>query len=187
MRSSFVLSIALTSIALISSCGAHREATAPSLAKVTPTTAATSKPVDHGPPLDFILDPVQRDPDWTAASEALRGKRAIVLVLTSWDGGSLVLLRELSPLLRTLPSDGACLLVAMQPLSDRTLVAEFFDAEETPCARAIGDPSRGRLGDLSKVTVIPATLVLRADGTMVGVAPGQVKAKEVREVFEQAK
>ena len=186
---SFVVFLA-TCVALSSAivaCSGHRPVVDPPETKSAPSSTATSKPEDHGPPLDFILDPVARDPDWTAASESLRGKRAIVVVLTTWDGGSLALLRELAPLLRTLPEDGACMLVAMQPLADRPLVAEFFDVEETPCARAIGDPTRGRLGDLAKVTVIPATVVLRADGTLVGAAPGQVKAKEVREVFDRAK
>ncbi len=154
-------------------------------------TSESAKPVAKaeplGPPIDFILDPVLRDAEFQPASEQLRGKRAIVVVVTTWDGSSLVLLRNLAPLLRTLPADTQCMLVAMQPLADRPLISTFFDAEETPCIRAIGDPARARLGDLAKIKVIPATLVLRADGVPVGVAAGVVTAASVKDELEKAK
>lgn len=152
---------------------------------VAPTATTAAAPA--GPPLEFILDPVLRDNDWTAASESLRGKRAIVLVLASWDGASLVQLRLLAPMLRALPADTTCMLVAMQPLGDRPLVAAFFDAEENPCFRAIGDPTRGRLGDLAKVQAVPSTIVLRADGSLVGVAPGVVDEAAVKAQLEKAR
>jgi hypothetical protein len=168
-------------------CPGAKKVDGPPGAPSPSTSASTVGVAPAGPPLDFILDPVLRDPDWTPASEQLRGKRAVVLVLTSWDSMSLVLLRKLSPLLRTLPSDATCMLVAMQPLADRPIVSAFFDGEETPCLRAIGDPARGRLGDLAKVTVVPSTVVLRADGTLAGVAPGVVEADAVHEELEKAK
>ncbi|GAC1393411.1 MAG: hypothetical protein NVSMB47_00660 [Polyangiales bacterium] len=152
-----------------------------------PTTAPRPAATVSGPPLDFVLDSVQRDADWAPASEQLRGKRAVILVLTSWDGGSLVLLRTLAPMLRALPPDATCLLVAKQPLADRVLAATLFDAEDTPCLRAMADPTRGRVGDLAKVTIVPATLVLRADGRLVGASPGVVTADTVRAALDAAR
>ena len=168
------------------SCAAKKPVEGPTTTPTTTTTATTAA-TPAGPPLEFILDPVLRDNDWTAASEALRGKRAIVLVLASWDGASLVQLRLLAPMLRALPADATCMLVAMQPLCDRPLVAAFFDAEENPCLRAIADPTRGRLGDLAKVQAVPSTIVLRADGSLVGVAPGVVDEAAVKAQLEKAR
>lgn len=145
------------------------------------------KPVARGAPLDFVLDPLDRDYEHRPESEVLRGKRAIVLALETFDVGSLVALRTLAPLLNELPADVACLQVAMQPIGDRPLVGPFMDAEKTPCRRAIGDVKRGRLGDLAKITVIPTVLVLRADGTLVGARAGTVTVEEIRALLEQAK
>lgn len=141
----------------------------------------------HGAPLDFILDPVDREFDAVPESEALRGKRSIVLVLTTYDVGSLLALRTLSPLLNELPKDAACLQVALQPLGDRPLIGPYMDAEKTPCRRAIGDPKRGRLGDLAKVKIVPTVLVLRPDGSLVGGISGTITLEGVRALLEQAK
>jgi hypothetical protein len=180
---SWALSLALA----LSACAPKKPVDGPSLAPTATATATAKTAANPGPPLDFILDPVLRDNDWTPASEALRGKPSIVLVLASWDGSSLVQLRLLAPLLRATAKDTNCMLVAMQPLGDRPLVAAFFDAEDNPCLRAIGDPTRGRLGDLAKVQAIPSTIVLRADGTLVGVAPGVVDEAAVKAQLEKAR
>jgi hypothetical protein len=75
----------------------------------------------------------------------------------------------------------------MQPIGDREIIAAFLDAEKTPCRRAIGDPKRGRLGDLAAVKVIPAVIVLRADGTVAGTLSGSFGAEDVRAVLDKAK
>ena len=152
-----------------------------------PTLAAPEKAADRGAPLDFALEPLDRDYDFHPESEALRGKRAIVLVLQSFDVGSLMALRTLAPLLNELPPDASCLQVAVQPIGDRALIGPFMDAEKTSCRRAIGDPGRGRLGDLAKVRVIPTVLVLRADGTLVGGRAGTFDVADVRALLEKAK
>lgn len=144
-------------------------------------------PAEHGPPLEFVLDPVDRAFEHRAESEALRGHRAVVLLLATYDVGSLMALRTLAPLLGDLPKDAACLQVAMQPLGDRELIGAFFDAEKTPCRRAIGDPKRGRLGDLGSVKVIPAVIVLRADGTVAGSLSGSFGVEDVRALLERAR
>ncbi len=149
--------------------------------------AATGEPEPHGPPLDFALDPVERESDYTPESLALRGKRAVVIVVTTFDFGSQKLLRVIAPTLRALPADAACLIVAMQPVTDRVLVQTFLDSEPTPCRRAIGDPARGRLGDLGKIKVVPTLLVLRADGSLVGAAVGDVKPEDLQAELEKAK
>lgn len=155
---------------------------------VTPvSSAAPASSVDHGAPLEFVLDPVDRDFEHRPESEALRGKRAIVLLLASWDVGSLMALRTLAPLLNDLPKDATCLQVAMQPIGDRELVTAFMDAEKTPCRRAMGDAKRGRLGDLAQVKIIPAVLVLRADGTLAGAVTGSFGLEHVRALLDKAK
>lgn len=156
------------------------------LAPIT-TTSAAAAPGDRGPALDFALDPVERDFEHQPESAALRGKRAVVLLLASYDVGSLMALRTLAPLLNELPKDATCLEVAMQPISDREIVGAFLDAEKTPCRRAIGDAKRGRLGDLATVKVIPAVIVLRADGTVAGTLSGSFAAEDVRALLEKAK
>lgn len=151
------------------------------------TAATPAPPGDRGPTLDFVLDPVERDFEHQPESAALRGKRAVVLLVASYDVGSLMALRTLAPLLNDLPKDATCLEVAMQPISDREIVAAFLDAEKTPCRRAIGDAKRGRLGDLAAVKVIPAVIVLRADGTVAGTLSGSFGAEDVRAMLEKAK
>lgn len=139
-----------------------------------------------GQPLDFALDPVDKELDHVPESTQLRGRKAIVLVVQSFDGASLAALRALEPLLSDPPKDTACLLVAVQPLSDRAIVRMFFDAIKTPCRRAIGDPKRGRLGDLARVTAIPSVLVLRKDGTLVGGYTGGFDEAQVRGLLAKA-
>ncbi|MBI2392243.1 MAG: hypothetical protein HYV09_21830 [Deltaproteobacteria bacterium] len=157
-------------------------------AAATPVSSAgPASPVDHGAPLEFVLDPVDRDFEHQPESQALRGKRAVVLLLASWDVGSLMALRTLGPLLNDLPKDAACLQVAVQPIGDRELVSAFMDAEKTPCRRAMGDAKRGRLGDLAQVKIIPAVLVLRADGTLAGALTGSFGLEQVRALLEKAK
>lgn len=152
-------------------------------APVGTAPAATAR----GQVLEFVLDPVDREYDHQAESQALRGKRAVVLLLASYDVGSLMALRTLAPMLNDLPKDATCLEVAMQPIGDREIIAAFLDAEKTPCRRAIGDPKRGRLGDLAAVKVIPAVIVLRADGTVAGTLSGSFGAEDVRAVLDKAK
>jgi hypothetical protein len=154
---------------------------------VTAGTGAAGASEPHGAPLDFTLDPVERGDDHTPESVALRGKRAVVVVITTFDFGSQKLLREIGPTLRALPADATCLLVAMQPVGDRVLVQAFLDSEPTPCRRAIGDPARGRLGDLAKINVVPSVLVLRADGSLVGAAVGDVTPEALQAELEKAK
>lgn len=151
------------------------------------TTTAPTAPADRGPPLSFALDPVDRDFDHQPESNALLGKRAVVVLLATWDTGSLMALRTLAPVLNDLPKDATCLEVAMQPIGDRELVAAFLDAEKTPCRRAIGDPKRNRLGDLAAVKVIPAVIVLRADGTVAGTLSGSFAADDVKKLLEKAR
>jgi hypothetical protein len=171
---------------LFSLSGCPRAATDASVPTVAKGTDPT-KPVERGAPLEFVLDPLDRDYEHTAESEVLRGKRAIVVALATYDVGSLLALRTLAPLLNDLPKDVQCLQVAIQPIGDRSLIGPFMDAEKTPCRRAIGDVKRGRLGDLAKVTVIPTVLVLRADGTLAGVRTGSFTADDVRALLEKAK
>jgi hypothetical protein len=156
-----------------------------------PTTAAKpvdpAKPVERGAPLEFVLDPLDRDYEHHPESEMLRGKRAIVVALATYDVGSLLALRTLAPLLNDLPSDVQCLQVAIQPIGDRPLIGPFMDAEKTPCRRAIGDVKRGRLGDLAKLTVIPTVLVLRADGTLAGALSGSFTIEDARALLDKAK
>lgn len=140
-----------------------------------------------GPPLEFTLDPIRRDSDFVPASEQLRGKRAVVLILSSSDGESTALLMRLAPLLRDLPPDTTCMLVAMEPLENRMLAEIMMNAEDTPCLRAMADRTRGRLGDLAKVNSVPMTLVLRADGRAVGIAEGMVHPDVVMKELEKAK
>ncbi|MGZ3418817.1 MAG: hypothetical protein ACXVEE_13175 [Polyangiales bacterium] len=166
-------------------CSGTKQATPPPAAEDKPVAKVASEP--RGAPLDFILDPLERDFDARPESEVLRGKRAIVLVLTTYDAGSLLALRELAPLLNDLPKDAQCLQVALQPIGDRGIVGPYMDAEKTPCRRAIGDPKRGRLGDLAKIKIVPTVLVLRPDGTLAGGISGTITEKAVRELLEQAK
>lgn len=150
-----------------------------------PATAAA--PEAHGKPLDFTLDPLDRDAERGPESLALRGKRAVVVVVTSYDFGSQKLLRQLAPTLRALPADAACLLVAMQPIGDRVLIQTFLDSEPVPCRRAIGDPARGKLGDLAQIKVVPAVLILRPDGSLADAGAGDVKAELVESALERAR
>jgi hypothetical protein len=175
----------LALLLLLTGCP-RREPDAPLATPETKTTT-TTKPTERGAPLEFVLDPLDRDFDFHAESEALRGKRAVVLILQSFDVGSLMALRTLAPLLNDLPADATCLQVAMQPIGDRPLIGPFMDAEKTPCRRAIGDPKRGRLGDLAKVKVIPTVIVLRADGTLVGGRAGTFDVADVKALLESAK
>lgn len=154
---------------------------------VTAGTAAPGEAEAHGAPLEFTLDPVERGEDHTPESLALRGKRAVVVVVTTFDFGSQKLLRVIAPTLRALPADASCLVVAIQPITDRVLVQTFLDSEPTPCRRAIGDPARGRLGDLAKIKVVPTVLVLRPDGSLVGAAVGDVTPEALQAELEKAK
>ncbi len=174
-------------LVLASLVGCPRNKTDANVPTTTATTSEPGKPVDRGPPLEFVLDPLDRDFEHRAESEELRGKRAIVVVLATYDVGSLLALRTLSPLLNALPSDATCLQVAVQPIGDRPLIGPFMDAEKTPCRRAIGDPKGGRLGDLAKVHVIPTVLVLRADGTLAGVVSGSFSEADVKKLLDSAK
>ncbi len=179
--------VASVAIALGFACGGTKEGPGPAVGTSDVSTTSTSSADVVGPPLDFILDPLEKESEHPAESENLRGKRAVVLVVTTYDFGSLAALRTLAPTLRTLPPDAACLLVAMQPIGDRMLVSAFMDAEKTPCRRAIGDPARGRLGDLAKVKVVPTVLVLRKDGTLVGFKSGEFDEKTVKDLLDRAK
>lgn len=172
-------------LAAVSACSGPKPATATPVTEDKPIATIAAEP--HGAPLDFILDPVERDFEAQPESEALRGNRAVVLVLTTYDAGSLLALRELAPLFNALPKDAQCLQVALQPLGDRGLVGPYMDAEKTPCRRAIGDPKRGRLGDLAKIKIVPTVLVLRADGTLAGGISGTITEKAVRELLDRAK
>ncbi len=181
-------SLLLTALALVvSGCPAPTATDGPAPASPLAAVNPAGPPKEHGPALDFVLDSVDKSYEHQAESEALRGKRAIVLMLATYDVGSLLALRTLAPLLNELPKDATCLQIAMQPLGDRELVAAFFDAEKTPCRRAIGDAKRGRLGDLAAVKIIPAVIVLRADGSVAGTVTGSFSADDVRKVLETAK
>jgi hypothetical protein len=166
-------------------CSGPKQTTTAPITEDKPIEKIAAEP--RGAPLDFILDPVERDFEAQPESEVLRGKRAIVLVLTTYDAGSLLALRELAPLFNDLPKDAQCLQVALQPIGDRGLVGPYMDAEKTPCRRAIGDPKRGRLGDLAKIKIVPTVLVLRADGTLAGGISGTITEKAVRELLDHAK
>jgi len=181
------LAFVAISVSIAFACAGRKEGAGPNVgtSDVSTTTSASAPVV--GPPLDFILDPLEKETEHGAESETLRGKKAIVLVLTTYDFGSLAALRQLAPLLRALPADTACLQVAMQPLGDRPLISAFMDAEKTPCRRAIGDASRGRLGDLAKVKVVPSVLVLNKDGTLVGGKSGDFDEKTVKDLLDKAK
>lgn len=176
----------LLSASAIGACGGPREAAGPGPVEPSPVATA-AKPDPRGAPLEFALDPVERDFEHRPESEVLRGRRAVVLLLTTYDVGSLMALRTLAPTLNALPKDTECLLVAIQPLGDRPLVASFFDAEKTPCRRAIGDPKRGRLGDLAQVHVVPTVLVLRPDGTLARGFSGTFTAEEIEAELKKAK
>ena len=52
---------------------------------------------------------------------------------------------------------------------------------------SLREVERGRLGDLAKVKVVPAVLVLRADGSLVGAAAGDVKPEALKAELEKAK
>lgn len=188
MVRTFAVAAAVTLVTL-AACSSHRpptDATSPPSDGAS-ATKPPAAPGDLGPPLDFVLDPIRRDDDFPPASEQLRGKRAIVLLLSSSDGSSSALLMRLAPLLRELPPDATCMLVAMEPLENRILAETLMDSEDTPCLRAMGDRSRGRLGDLAKINVVPVTIVLRADGRALGVAAGVVHPDVVRDELEKAK
>jgi hypothetical protein len=188
-------------VALAGACGGRAEGPGPAYGVSTVSTASgssssqSSRPPTPAPvasAFDLILDPVARDLDWHPASEQLRGKRAIVVALTTYDSASLIQLRELEPLLRALPADVQCLLVAMQPLSERPIVEAYFDkafdaSSGRPCLRAIGDPTRARLGALAALTTVPTTIVLRADGSAVGAAAGLAPIGDVRAALERAR
>lgn len=158
----------------------------PTPAPAPPEATASPELQPPGQPLDFALDPVDKELDHVPESTALRGRKAIVLVVQSYDGASLAALRALEPLLADPPKDTGCLLVAVQPLADRAIVRMFFDAIQSPCRRAIGDPKRGRLGDLARVTSIPTVLVLRKDGTLVGGYTGGFDEGQVRGLLAKA-
>jgi len=179
--------LAWTAVLVALGCSSHPRVTDPSTSEPTPSTASSKSDPPPGTPLDFVLDPVKRDDDFPPASEQLRGKRAVVLILSSSDGTSSALLMRLAPLLRELPSDTTCMLVAMEPLENRILAETMMDAEDTPCLRAMADRTRGRLGDLAKINVVPATLVLRADGRLVGAAAGLIHPDQVRIELDKAK
>lgn len=180
MRSAVLLSLALLGCP-------HKPAETGTGPGAKPTATAVTAPKERGAPLEFALEPLDRDYDHHPESEALRGKRAVVLVLATYDVGSLLALRTLAPMLNELPKDVVCLQVAVQPLGDRALISAFMDAEMTPCRRAVGDPKRGRLGDLAKVKVLPTVLVLRADGTLVGGHAGTFEANDVKRLLDEAK
>jgi hypothetical protein len=177
---------ALLLAALVAGCPKNQVEAGPGPVP-TATAKAGSKPVERGAPLDFALEPLDRDYESQPESTALRGKRAIVLVVATYDVGSLLALRTLAPMLNELPKDAACLQVAMQPSTDRVLISAFMDAEKTPCRRAIGDPKGGRLGDLAKIKIFPTVLVLRADGTLVGGHAGKFEAADVKALLDAAK
>jgi len=170
-------------------CSSHPRVAEPSprAENTGKTSANATADAPLGPPLEFVLAPVKRDTDFVPASEQLRGKRAVVLILSSSDGESTALLMRLAPLLRELPPDATCMLVAMEPLENRILAETMMDAEDTPCLRAMADRTRGRLGDLAKVNSVPVTLVLRADGRAVGIAAGMVHPDVVLKELEKAK
>ncbi|MFI5299254.1 MAG: hypothetical protein ACHREM_14260 [Polyangiales bacterium] len=193
-------SFAIFTIALLggvgAACAGRHDGPGPAvgLSGPSPSTSAAASQTASTPglALNLTLDPVARDLEWHPASEQLRGKRAIVVAVTTDDGMSLVQLRELEPLFRTLPADVQCLLVAMQPLADRPIVEAYFDkafdpTSGRPCLRAIGDPTRGRLGALSELTVVPTTIVVRADGTAIGATAGFVQLSIVRDALERAR
>lgn len=182
MRSALVLAL----LSIVVGCP-RSEAVTPGSFGPTPAATPAEKVGDPSAPLDFALEPLDRDFDFHPESEALRGKRAIVLILQSYDVGSLMALRTLSPLLNELPKDVLCLLVAVQPIGDKALIGPFMDAEKTPCRRAIGDPARGKLGDLAKVRIIPTVLVLRADGTLAGGHAGKFEVSDVRALLDKAR
>jgi hypothetical protein len=148
--------------------------------------AATAS-TDRGKPLQFALDPVERGSDPPPFALQLRGARALVFMVASFDYGSLIQLRKVTPLLRALPSDARCLIVARQPLSSRPLIAGFLASLELPCDGAIADPERDRLGDLAIVGVVPSTLVLRADGTLAAAFASIVEEPVLRGALEAAR
>jgi hypothetical protein len=187
VRAAILISSIVLSL-LTSSCGPPARTASPAAGATEASGPGASAPREpRGAPLEFVLDPLERDYEYTSASDALRGKRAVVVVLTTYDVGSLAVLRNVAPLLNDLPADAACLLVALQPLGDRPLIQSFLETEKTPCRRAIGDPNRGRLGDLAKIQVVPTVLVLRADGSLAGGIPGVPEGDAVRVLLEQAK
>jgi hypothetical protein len=178
--------------ATLLACGSRPGPGAPVGLQGSPSASATdataASPAEaHGKPLEFTLDPLDRDAERGPESLALRGKRAVVIVVTTYDFGSQKLLRVLAPTLRALPADAACLIVARQPLGDRVLVQTFLDSEPLPCRRAIGDPARGKLGDLEQVKVVPAVLVLHADGSLADAGAGDVKPEQLERALERAK
>src|SRR5439155_18585980 len=111
--------VALLLVAL--GCSSHPKANGPASSNGDGAGASSHAKSDPPPgaPLEFVLDPIKRDSDFPPASEQLRGKRAVILVLSSSDGTSSALLMRLGPLLRELPPDTTCMLVAMEPLENR--------------------------------------------------------------------
>jgi len=76
-----LLVVPATSLAL-AACSSHPHANGPSPTDPTHAPTTSSKPDEaSGPPLEFVLDPIKRDDDFPPASEQLRGKRAVVLIL----------------------------------------------------------------------------------------------------------
>lgn len=126
--------------------------------------------------------------DRPVSKEALRGKPAVLLFLTTWD---LVSQAEVTILVKMAERDGPKVryaIVALHERHERELVEAYAHSLKVTFPVALGDAeSRVGRGPLGDVHVIPTTIVLDAEGRLVKRHVGLQRSEVLRESVEAAK
>lgn len=133
----------------------------------------------------FVFDSLDERP---VSREALRGKPAVLLFLTTWDLSSQA---QVAVLVKMAERDGpkvSYAIVALHERHERELVEAYAHTLKVTFPVALGDSeSRAGRGPLGDVHMIPTTIVIDAEGRLVKKHVGFQRADVLRASVEAAK
>jgi hypothetical protein len=115
------------------------------------------------------------------------GRITIVVIITTYDLGSQVVMRELAAVARTRVPRINAGAVVLEPPKNAPLVEAYAHSLEVPFPVALADQATLEArGPFGSVNVVPTTIVLDARGNEVGRREGTMTHSEINAVLDDA-
>lgn len=119
------------------------------------------------------------------SKERVSGRLTVVVLITTYDLGSQVVMRELSAVLRLRTPRINAGAVVLEPPRNAPLVEAYAKALEITFPIALADQATLEArGPFGPVTVVPTTIVLDADGNEVWRREGSMTRAEIGEALD---
>lgn len=121
------------------------------------------------------------------ASDTTRGRRTVLVFLTTYDLPSQVLVRELSRLHRTVEPRINVGIVVLEPPRNAPLAEAFATSLEIPFPVALADAETlGGRGPFGELRAVPTIVVLTPQGVVAYRHEGAVSAERLRRALQDA-